>query len=132
MKALVCGGRNYNNHKILNAALNKFHRDLNINCIIEGGARGADKLANTWATSNGINTETYPANWNKYGKRAGYLRNVQMAEEGKPDLIIAFPGGIGTNMMINIGREKMIRTFMVKESRTAKGNTLYFSVRKVT
>lgn len=42
----------------------------------------------------------FPANWKKFGKAAGPLRNVKMIEEGKPDVVIAFPGGHGTANMV--------------------------------
>jgi predicted Rossmann-fold nucleotide-binding protein len=42
----------------------------------------------------------FPANWPKHGKGAGFIRNQQMLNEGKPDLMIAFPGGKGTADMI--------------------------------
>lgn len=73
--------------------------------IISGGAPGADDRAIDWAASNWTPVEVYKANWNTYGKAAGMIRNKQMLEEGKPDLVIAFPGGRGTANMIKLARE---------------------------
>lgn len=70
--------------------------------IIHGGARGGDRIGDEWAVLNWCNIHEFKADWEKYGKRAGYLRNVQMLEEGKPDLVIAFPGGTGTAMMVDL------------------------------
>jgi len=100
MRILVCGGRDFNDEILLSNTLES-HICSNLT-IIHGAARGADELAGTWAAHHGFPTETYPANWDKYGKRAGYIRNTQMLNEGKPDLVIAFPGGKGTQMMINL------------------------------
>ena len=72
--------------------------------MISGHARGADQLAEQWAKENKIPTRLFPADWDIYGKRAGYLRNVKMLEEGNPDLVVAFPGGKGTNMMVSIAQ----------------------------
>jgi hypothetical protein len=100
MRILVCGGRDFNDYTLLSTTLNPYiHDDVT---IVHGAAPGADSLAGRWAKDQGFVTETYPADWNKYGKRAGYIRNVQMLNEGKPDLVIAFPGGKGTQMMINL------------------------------
>ena len=100
MRILVCGGRDYNDDTMFRKVLTKyFHRDM---VIIQGDARGADYLAKMYAKNFGVACESYPADWDKYGKRAGYIRNVQMLNEGKPDLVIAFPGGKGTEMMINL------------------------------
>lgn len=71
-----------------------------IECIIDGGAKGADFLAHVWACVSDIDSEQYPADWNTHGKRAGFIRNGEMLELGKPTLVIAFPGGAGTRDMI--------------------------------
>lgn len=73
--------------------------------VISGKAPGVDTVAIDWAVVNWCQFEEYPANWKKYGKRAGYLRNRQMLIEGKPDLVVAFPGGPGTEMMKKLARE---------------------------
>jgi len=100
MKILVCGGRDFNNQAIFNQAMEHYIPKTTL--VIHGAAKGADTLADNWAKENGLPIEAYPANWDKYGKRAGYIRNVQMLNEGKPDMVIAFPGGKGTEMMINL------------------------------
>ena len=102
MKLLVCGGRDFENAQLVSEVLNPYLDKTLI--IIQGGAKGADTLAWNWAVSNKVSWMTYPADWDKYGKRAGYIRNVQMLNESKPDLVIAFPGGKGTKMMINLAK----------------------------
>ena len=74
--------------------------------FIEGGAKGADFLTRVWVKYRQIETDyfsfvEYPADWKTYGKRAGHIRNAQMLNEGKPDLVIAFPGGRGTQDMVD-------------------------------
>ena len=100
MRILVCGGRDFSNTSLMNLSLYKFAvPDLT---IIQGEALGADLMAKSWAKAFGHKVESYPADWKKYGKRAGYIRNVQMLNEGKPDLVVAFPGGKGTAMMVKL------------------------------
>lgn len=101
MKILICGGRDFEDRDVFYKAMLDFMYDKNVS-IIHGAAKGADTLAADWARAFGHQAESYPANWDKYGKRAGYIRNVQMLNEGKPDLVIAFPGGKGTAMMIKL------------------------------
>ena len=115
VRVLVCGGRDFNDASMVREILDQVHEDLNISCIIEGGARGADRLAGAWALVSGIDREVYHADWNRYGRRAGYLRNVRMANEGKPDLIVAFPGGKGTAMMESIAKDRSIPVYKAKE-----------------
>jgi hypothetical protein len=70
--------------------------------IIHGNAEGADKLSAEVAKELGYTIESYPADWNTYGKAAGPIRNQLMIEQ-KPDLVIAFWDGIsrGTADMLN-------------------------------
>ena len=103
-RVLVCGGRNYRNHERVGAVLNKLHDEMGIDLIIQGGARGADELAFGWARANGIADEQYDADWETHGTFAGPMRNKRMLEEGRPDLVIAFPGGRGTADMVRKAR----------------------------
>ncbi len=110
-KVLVCGGRNFDNRKLLNTVLNRYL----ISHLIQGGARGADKLAGQWALERGISVTIYHAEWDKYGKGAGFIRNFAMLLEGRPDLVIAFPGGKGTAHMVKIAKKKKIPIIKVTE-----------------
>lgn len=81
--------------------------------IIQGGATGADRAAYDFAEINFCRREEYPADWKRYGKRAGYLRNQQMLDEGKPDLVVAFPGGIGTANMVDLATKAGVKVMMM-------------------
>lgn len=105
MKILVCGGRDFNDYSAVDKVLEERNKITPISLIIQGGAKGADSLAWDWAYTNQYPCVRYPALWKKHGKAAGYIRNKQMLDEGKPDLVIAFPGGPGTAMMIKLAEE---------------------------
>jgi hypothetical protein len=77
---------------------------INVDAIIHGGARGADSMAGEFANETGIEEIVFPADWKMYGRRAGPIRNQQMLDEGKPDLVVAFPGGRGTADMVGRAR----------------------------
>lgn len=66
-------------------------------------------MAKAVAQSQGYTVESYPADWKRYGRAAGPIRNRQMLEEGKPDLIIAFHSNLaesrGTANMVKIARK---------------------------
>ena len=116
-RIIIAGSREFNNYRLLvnkvSYLIKEKSKTHNI-IIISGTARGADKLGEYWAETTGYQVERYPADWNKYGKRAGYIRNKQMAEVA--DALIAFnksPNGTnGTNNMIQIMKEmkKSVRT----------------------
>jgi len=77
-------------------------------------AQGADMFAHNWAEVVGIPIEEYPANWKEFGKSAGAIRNQQMLKEGKPNLVIAFPGGRGTEHMIEISKKAKVKVEQVR------------------
>lgn len=107
MKVLVTGGRGYADKEFLYSFMDHIHSGDRIHMVIHGAAAGADSLAGQWARDRGVQEVVCPANWNKHGRRAGYLRNSAMADLG-PDKVIAFPGGTGTNMMVEIADERGI------------------------
>lgn len=114
MRLLICGGRDYRDSVTLYKILDNFHHQNFIDVIIEGDAPGADRMAGYWAKKNKIDLLLFPAEWEKYGKRAGYLRNQRMLDEGKPDLVMAFPGGTGTAMMTKLATEAGIEVIKVE------------------
>jgi hypothetical protein len=99
MRALVCGGRDYSDKFVLWYCLDSFGPP-EITEIISGMARGADTLAADWAKKSGFKLHEFPADWKKNGRSAGAIRNQRMIDEGKPDVVLAFPGGKGTADMV--------------------------------
>lgn len=113
MRLLVCGGRDYRNHGEVWRALNHIHTRTPINVMIEGGASGADRWCAKWAAGqHGVEVETFTANWTRDGKAAGPIRNQRMIDEGKPDALLAFPGGRGTADMLRRARTAKIKVYM--------------------
>lgn len=133
-RLLICGGRKfgraadiYNDQEALNAAvenakverayltevLNQVAEKLDLECIIQGGAKGADTLAKEWAEANDVKTETYLANWKKHGKKAGILRNQTMLDQSKATMVIAFPGGTGTKDMVKRAKKAGLEVYEV-------------------
>ena len=100
MRVLVCGGRDFADPDRLSAALSALHVETPFSLLIHGGARGADRMANQWAVHAKIPRAAFYANWSEHGKAAGPMRNQMMLDEGKPDLVVAFPGGRGTADMV--------------------------------
>lgn len=114
MKILVCGGRDFDDWDLLKKTLN-LYTDNGGDTIITGDACGADWLARAYAKYNGHPYKGYPADWKTYGKSAGAIRNQQMLDEGKPDLVIAFPGGNGTKDMVDKATNKGVKVIEVND-----------------
>lgn len=108
MKVIVCGGRQYCNWSRLQSTLDRIHKVTPITTLIEGGARGADRLAAVWARLNNIQWVRVDANWPAHGRSAGPRRNLEMLKLN-PQLVIAFPGGQGTAHMIKAAHQQGVQ-----------------------
>jgi hypothetical protein len=120
-KVIIAGSRGFSNYKLLREQCNKFLREKrktsNI-IIVSGHARGADTLGEEYAQDEGLDLEIYLAQWDKFGKSAGYRRNEQMAEVA--DALIAFWDGSsrGTKHMIDIMNKKNLLVRVVEYETT--------------
>ena len=97
---IVCGGRDFSDRYSLFAALDALHDKRGVTKIAQGQCpTGADAMAVEWAADRGIRCIGFKANWAEFGRKAGPMRNQQMADYGA-DGLVAFPGGKGTADMI--------------------------------
>lgn len=113
IKLLVCGGRDFSGQSEVFSRLDAIHAKRPISMIIEGGALGADAMANAWAVLNGVHVCTVKALWNNHGKAAGPIRNAAMLSLG-PDGVLAFPGGRGTASMVKQARAAGVKVVEVR------------------
>lgn len=107
-RVVVTGGRDFRHRQWLWAGLDRLHELHPITHLIEGGADGADRYAHEWARHNNVLHTTVYARWREHGRKAGYMRNLEMAEM-HPDLVFAAPGGRGTEMMVEIAQRMRLR-----------------------
>lgn len=116
MKVLVCGGRDFNDYDLLVDTLVSLLGQYGLKDVIfiSGRASGADRLGERFAKANNCELLVFPADWNKFGKAAGFIRNQQMLDEGKPDLVVALPGGRGTADMVRRAKKHGIEVAEVK------------------
>ena len=111
MRVLVCGGRDYTDSKEIAETLARILPPYVE--LICGMARGADMTAYEWARQRQLPIHCFPADWTKHGKAAGPIRNQQMIDEGKPQAVVAFPGGRGTEDMIRRAMKAGIEVYRV-------------------
>lgn len=102
MRLLVCGGRGYEHRPIMYGNLDKIHAETPITMLIHGACPygGADILAEDWAKSREVPYFGIPAQFRQRGRQAGPERNQRALEWGKPDKVLAAPGGKGTADMV--------------------------------
>lgn len=113
MRVLVCGGRRYSDVGRVRQVLDTLAAQAPVAVVLHGCAGGADSLAGQWARSRGVPEARFPADWDKHGKGAGPIRNQQMLDEGKPDVVVAFPGGTGTADMTRRARGAGVRVYEI-------------------
>lgn len=118
MKVLVCGGRNWDSYIAVHDALASILKDRDFKrfVVIEGGAKGADAYARLATHELGLDLVTVPAEWDKYGRRAGPIRNQKMLEM-EPDLVLAFPmpDSVGTWDMVRRARKAGVEVRVIPE-----------------
>lgn len=95
MKVLICGDRNWQDRELIHSWVDKLAYQ-GYNTIIEGEARGADQISRELGEELWFTVLRFPADWDKYGRAAGPIRNRQMLDE-KPDLVLAFHNNIQTS-----------------------------------
>ena len=117
IKVIIAGTRDFNDYAFLKKNVDYFLQGINPNNeeieIVSGNARGADKLGERYAKEHNLPVKLFPANWDKYGKRAGYLRNQEMANYS--DMLIAFwdEKSKGTKHMIDIAKKQGLTVIVV-------------------
>ena len=117
IKVIIAGTRDFNDYDFLKKNVDYFLQGINPNNeeieIVSGNARGADKLGERYAKEHNLPVKLFPANWDKYGKRAGYLRNQEMANYA--DVLIAFwdEKSKGTKHMIDIAKKQDLTVIVV-------------------
>ena len=112
MKTIIAGSRDFRNYAAVEKAVAYVQPDWVITEIVSGMARGADTLGERWARNHTLPVKQFPAEWDRYGKSAGYKRNHQMAQYG--NILIAFWDGQsrGTLHMIQIATQMGLRVYV--------------------
>jgi ABC-type enterochelin transport system substrate-binding protein len=114
MKIIIAGGRNFNDYNKLRESCDNILVNQKDVEIVSGTAAGADTLGERYAQEKGYEVKKFPAQWDLYGKSAGYKRNQQMAEYA--DGLIAFWDGKskGTKHMIDIATNKGLKVRVIR------------------
>lgn len=109
-RVIIAGGRDFNDYELLKTTMDKLLSNVSDEIVVVSGrARGADSLGERYAQERGYSVSLFPAQWNLYGKRAGFLRNEEMAKNA--DALVAFWDGQsrGTESMIRLARQRGLK-----------------------
>lgn len=120
MRVLVCGSRTFEDDQIVTTVLEGFYSEQMMTVVIDGACpTGADEFASRFT---GVAHERYPADWETHGKAAGPIRNQQMLDASKPEVVLAFvdkPLGEsrGTADMVRRAKEAGVPTYVIEKVR---------------
>ena len=114
MKVIIAGSRHCTDRKLLDEAIRE--SGFKITGVVSGGARGVDTMGEDWAAEHGVSIHLYAAEWDKYGRAAGPIRNQQMAKDSGAEALIALKSSEarGTASMIKEAKKAGLKIF-VKE-----------------
>jgi hypothetical protein len=114
VRVLVCGGRDCDDRDFVEKTLDRllaargpFER------LIHGDARGVDRMAGKWARDHNVLEWDFLPEWHRVDTEDGLSRNQRMIEAGAPDLVVAFPGGAGTENMVELAKAAHIEVVQV-------------------
>lgn len=110
MRVIIAGGRDFNNYVLLLETIIKSNFDITE--IVSGGAAGADRLGEKFAYEANISLKRFPANWNIHGRKAGIIRNGQMAEYADALIAVWDNKSPGTANMIKQAQSKRLKIFV--------------------
>lgn len=108
MRTIIAGSRTVTDIKELLTALS--YLDWHITEIISGAAKGADHLGEQYAIDNDLYITRFPAQWDHYGKKAGYIRNIEMAKYADNCLVLWDGQSKGSKHMIKTAQEHKLTT----------------------
>lgn len=127
LRVIIAGSRDFDDFpKLMNSCIDILHEiseqsgNLDKIRIVSGTARGADLLGEQYAKVAGYEVSRFPADWDGLGKRAGYVRNAEMAKfavaDGNYGVLIAFWDGKskGTKHMIDLAEKKGLEVHIVR------------------
>ena len=112
MKTIIAGSRSVTDLDLVADAVRASGFDITE--VVSGGAPGVDSLGEQWAEQHGIPVTRFPADWKRYGRRAGPIRNTEMAEYAEALIAVWDGRSRGTKNMIQLARQRGLRVFVFR------------------
>lgn len=117
MKTIIAGSRSITDFTFLVDAVREFDvakKEYKITEVVCGGAKGVDKLGALWGARHNIPIRLFPADWDRYGRKAGILRNEEMAEYADAAIILWNGKSSGTKNMIDLAKQYKLVTVVFR------------------
>ena len=113
VKLIIAGSRDFNDYELLKSKLDKAKEHFGIFEVVSGRARGADLLGEKYAKENDLPIAEFAADWDTHGKKAGFMRNADMADYADGCIVFWDGESKGTQHMINLAKQKGIQLAVV-------------------
>lgn len=110
MKALIAGSRKILDYDIVDEAIRQSGFDITL--VISGAASGVDQLGEEWARKHNVPISSHPANWARFGRSAGFKRNIEMLDEAEVVIAIWDGKSKGTKHTITEAEKRKLPTFV--------------------
>ena len=110
MRVIIAGSRGITDFSLVQEAITE--SCFEITEVVSGHARGVDALGEAWALKHGVKLKVFPANWDKYGPRAGPIRNGEMAEYAEALIALWDGKSSGTESMIEKAQAKGLKVYV--------------------
>lgn len=114
MRVIVAGSRSISDYSVVWRAILASGLMGEITELVSGTAPGVDRLGESWAAKHQIPIRRFPADWTKYGKRAGYLRNELMAQHADALILVWDGASKGSRHMLDIARKRGIHVYLCR------------------
>ena len=121
LRLIIAGSRDWENYSIVRSTTNEILTDIYFKHpfdtvqVVSGTAKGADLLGEQYAHEYNFNVKKFPANWEKEGKKAGYLRNIEMAENADACIVFWDGQSKGSKHMIDMAEKYNLMLYIVRE-----------------
>ena len=121
-RIIICGGRHFDDYSrlesVMNDVMSKIAPWRDVIEIVSGHCEGADQLGELYASNHGLPCKVFPAQWKKYGRSAGPIRNSKMvkyASEAEMPVVVAFrnPRTKGTNDTVKKAEKHGFKVFII-------------------
>ncbi len=112
MRVIIAGSRSIADAAVVAKAVAA--SGFAVTCVLSGRASGVDRLGEVWAEQQGVPIEYFPADWGRFGRAAGPLRNQRMADVAEALIAIWDGESTGTKDMIARARAKGLRVFVYR------------------
>jgi len=114
-KIIIAGGRDFKDYNLLCESCDEFFKEWHPNIVtVNGGARGSDRLGGKYSINKGYLIKPFPADWERFGRAAGVIRNEEMAQYADAAIVFWDGKSVGSKSMIDLAKSNGLNVMVVR------------------